>query len=76
MKQNVRYDADQRAKAKADKSVLFTIDIDGQHAGRGRSTIQGFLETPAEVEKVYAFFREMIRLGRNQGDGDAEPGSD
>lgn len=59
-KPNVRYDADHRQKAKAEKSVLFTLDIEGKEAGKGRATIQGTLQTPEEVEKVYAFFRELV----------------
>jgi hypothetical protein len=63
-KNNVRYDADHHAKAKAERSVLVTFDVYGHYAEQGRVTAQGAM-TSAEAEIFLSRCMEMMQ-GRNK----------
>lgn len=64
VKNNVKYDADQRSEAKKRKASLFTIDLDGAAEGRGRMTVQGFILTDAERQRIVAMMRELTSAKR------------
>lgn len=56
----VTYSKDQRDKAKKEGLVLVTLDIYGRYAKRCGATCQGYLFSPAEVEKAWEFFNWLV----------------
>lgn len=52
----VRYPPELSAKAAAEGLVLVTLEILGKYARQDGATYQGYLLTPAEVERAWEFF--------------------
>jgi hypothetical protein len=63
MANHVSYAHEQRERAKREKLVLCTIDINGRHAKRSSVTGQAFLFTQEEIDKAYEFFQWLATKG-------------
>lgn len=64
----VSYDADVRARAKAEKSVIVTLDIDGRCVPRGSGTTQGTVTDQGAVKylwEVFAWLTDGLHNGKS-----------